>query len=284
MKIFTHVSVDLDAAGSVWAARKFIPGAEKAEVVFVSANWDGAEMQKGDYAVDVYAGGKGIKGTKEASGKTHSCFRLILERYALREDQLALRNLTAFIDAGDSTGNAIKALIPNTTAAEQKLLYSVSLGAVFSAVRQISPGNDAVAVEWLSRIFDHFLQAGLNQPISLEEAQCIPMRNAVAVAYNKRGAVQNALFEEHGARAIVYVDGNNLGILRHHDETIRMDHSAIRAVVEAAGETAEWFAHPAGFLFCRGARKAPAKTPSKVKPEDLAEAVRKALAEEDAKR
>ena len=30
MKIFTHVSVDLDAAGSVWAARKFIPGAEKA--------------------------------------------------------------------------------------------------------------------------------------------------------------------------------------------------------------------------------------------------------------
>lgn len=279
MKIYTHVSVDLDAAGSVWAAKKFIPGAYKAEVIFVPANWDGAGMKDSDIAVDIYAGGRGIKGTEESGGRTHSCFQLVLERFALREDKLALRNLAAFIDAGDATGNAIKVLAPNTTAAEQKLLNSVSLGAVFDAVKNIHSGDDAAVVEWLSKILDSFLQTGLQQPASLEEARRISVQDGVAITYNKWGAVRNALFEECGARAIVFVDGHNLGVIRHNDESVRMDHPAIRKVAEMAGEAAEWFAHPAGFLFCRGTRKAPAKTPSKVKPEDLAEAVRKALAD-----
>ena len=103
MKIFTHVSVDLDAAGSVWAAKRFIPGADKAEVVFVPANWDGTGMDNGDIAVDIYAGGKGVKGRVSPDGHTHSCFQTILERFALRADKLALCNLTAFIDACDST-------------------------------------------------------------------------------------------------------------------------------------------------------------------------------------
>jgi hypothetical protein len=56
-----------------------------------------------------------------------------------------------------------------------------------------------------------------------------------------------------------------------------MDHPEICAVVEAAGEAKEWFAHTAGFLFCRGSRKARAENPSKVKPRTLAEAAAKLL-------
>jgi len=82
----------------------------------------------------------------------------------------------------------------------------------------------------------------------------------------RKFATNGVLFEERGVRVIVYVDGNNLGVIRHGDESLRMDHAEICAVVEAAGETNEWFAHPAGFLFCRGSRKAPAENPSKVNP------------------
>ena len=77
-------------------------------------------------------------------------------------------------------------------------------------------------------------------------------------------------------------EATSLAVPRHYEETVRMDHPTIRAVVKTAGETAEWFAHSSGFLFCRGSRKAPVKTASKVRPEDLAEAVRKAMADKPA--
>lgn len=293
MIIFTHVSVDIDAVSSVWAARKFIPGAEKAKVVFVPANWDGAEMQKGDYAVDIYAGGRGIKGAKDSSGCTHSCFRTIVERYALREDQLALRDLVAFIDADDSTGNAFKALFPNTTTEEQKRLRSISVGIAFAAIKYQYGSDDNAVVERWSEMLDSILQMGRDKQIAMAQAREIPVVNGVAVVYNTPSMVRRMLSQEFGARMIVFVNKNTIGINRGEDEKLRTDHPAIRAVVETAGEQVsardggepgKWFAHPYGFLFCWGSNKAPAMTTSKVKPEDLAEAIRKALAEEDAKK
>lgn len=293
MKICTHVSVDIDAVSSAWAARKFIPGAEKAEIVFVPANWDGAEMEKGDYAVDIYAGGKGIKGAKDTDGRTHSCFRTIVERYALREDQLALRDLVAFIDADDSTGNAFKVLFPNTTKEEQYKLRSTSLGITFAAIKCKFGSDDNMVVERWSEILDGILFVGRDRQNAIDQAETIPVVGGVAIVYNMKSSVRRILFQGFGARMIVFVDNNIIGINRAEDEKTRTDHPAIRAAVEAAGEhvserdggeTGKWFAHPYGFLFCWGSRKAPAKTPSKVRPEDLAEAIRKALAEEDAKK
>lgn len=293
MKICTHVSVDMDAAGSAWAARKFIPGADKAELVFVPANWDGAEMEKGDYAVDIYAGGKGIKGAKDSNGRTHSCFRTIVERYALREDRQALRHLVAFIDAGDSTGNAFKAMFPNTTTEEQNRLHATSLGIVFAAIKCQYGTNDNLVVERWSEILDGILQMGRDEQKAIAQAREIPVVGGVAIVCNTPSTIRRILFQEFGARMVVFVNKNTVGINRAENEKTRTDHPAIRAVVEAAGEhvserdggePGKWFAHPYGFLFCWGSHKAPAKTASKVKPEDLANAVRKALAEEDAKK
>jgi len=82
------------------------------------------------------------------------------------------------------------------------------------------------------------------------------------------------------------VDGFNLGVLRtkrdrpaiicNDGSIFSADHSAIRAVVAEAGESMGsghefWFAHPAGFLFCHGSKKALAQVPSKVDPMKLIE-------------
>jgi len=75
------------------------------------------------------------------------------------------------------------------------------------------------------------------------------------------------------AMAIVYVDGMNIGVIRRDDVSTRMDHPRIREVVETAGEAGEWFAHPAGFLYCRGSRKAPATSRSRVTARELGEAM-----------
>lgn len=294
MKIFTHVSVDIDAASSVWAARTFIPGADKAEVVFVPANWDGKEMEKGDYAVDIYAGGKGIKGARDANGRTHSCFQTIVERYALREDRLALRRLVAYIDAEDATGNAIKVIAPNTTASEQRDIYAMTIGpAMFNVIKRLNPDDDVAVVNEMSRYFDGILQMGRDEQNAIAQAREIPVVGGVAIVYNMPSMVRRMLSQEFGARMVVFQNKNTVGINRAENEQVRTDHPTIRAAVESTGERVskreggepgKWFAHAYGFLLCWGSNKAPAMTPSKVNPEDLAKAVRKALAEEDAKK
>ena len=102
MRIFTHFNVDLDAVCSVWAAKQFVSGAAEATVEFRPANWDGAEMSEGDLAVDIAAGGRGMKGEKGENGIVHSCFASIVAGHASAEDRSALANLVRFVDAQDA--------------------------------------------------------------------------------------------------------------------------------------------------------------------------------------
>lgn len=156
------------------------------------------------------------------------------------------------------------------------------LNAVMRALQAAHPRNDAMVVERMSEILSGMLQAGRARQRAVAEVSEkteILSGGKVAIVTNAREfATNGVLFEDHGVRVIVYVDGHNLGVIREGSETLRMDHSEIRAVVETTGELSQWFAHPAGFLFCRGSRKAPAENPSRVNPRSLAEVVARLLA------
>lgn len=281
MKIFTHSNVDLDAVCSVWAAREFIPGAQSAAIEFHSANWDGSEMCEDDIALDMEAGGRGMKGEKGEDGIVHSCFASIVAKYASLADQSALANLVRFVDAQDSHGSAVKFLAPEASREAQDALAMTGLNAVVRALQAAHPRNDAMVVERMSEILSGMLQAGRARERAraeaAEKAEILP-GGAVAIVTNAREfATNGVLFEDHGVRVIIYVDGHNLGVIREGSETLRMDHTELRAVVEAADEMDEWFAHPTGFLFCRGSRKAPAENPSRVDPRSLAEVAARLL-------
>jgi hypothetical protein len=280
MKIYTHLSLDLDAVCSVWAVRQFIPGAKDAVVEFRPANWDGNEMADGDLAVDIEAGGRGMKGEKGEGDIVHSCFATIVAQYASPADQSALANLVRFVDAQDAHGSAVKFLAPEASREAQEVFAITSLNAVLRALQATHPRNDALVCERMSEILSGMLQLGRARERAKAEsdrAEVLPGGKVAIVTNAREFATNGLLFEERGVRVIVYVDGNNLGVIRHGDESLRMDHPEIRAIVEAVGETSEWFAHPAGFLFCRGSRKAPAKNPSKVNPRKLAEVAAKLL-------
>jgi hypothetical protein len=281
MKIFTHFNVDLDAVCSVWAAKQFIPGAQDAAVEFRPASWDGNGMAEGDIAVDIAAGGRGMKGEKGENGIVHSCFALIVAEYASSEDQLALASLVRFVDAQDAHGSAVKFLASEASAEAQATLAMTGLNAVLRAFQAVNPRNDAAVVEKMSEILSGMLQAGRARQRAQAEAdraEVLPGGKVAIVVNSREFATNGVLFEERGVRVIVYVDGNNLGLIRHGDESLRMDHAELRAVVEATGEADEWFAHPAGFLYCRGSRKAPAENPSKVDPRTLAKVAARLLA------
>jgi hypothetical protein len=280
MKIFTHFVVDLDAVCSVWAAKQFIPGAKDAVVEFRPANWDGNDMADGDLAVDIPAGGRGTKGEKGEGGIVHSCLASIVSQYASPADQSALASLVCFVDAQDAHGSAVKFLAPEASRESQAIFAMTGLNAVLRALQAMHPRNDAIVCDRMSEILSGMLQAGRARQRAAAEADKAEILDGgkVAIVVNSREfATNGVLFEERGVRVIIYVDGNNLGAIRHSDELLRMDHAELRAVVEADGEASEWFAHSAGFLFCRGSRKAPAENPSKVNPRTLAEVAAKLL-------
>jgi hypothetical protein len=286
MRVFTHFNVNLDAAASVWALRTFVPGTQTAKVVFVPANWNG-EMEDGDLAVDIDAGGRGMKGEHRDGGIVGSGLALIVDRYAPEGDQAALSHLIAFVDAQDAHGSAYKWLAPETNHEAQAVFSATGLNAVLRAFQARHPRNGELIVRRMSEIFDGILTAGRARQRGVIEADRAELigDGRVAITYNSDELSTPAVLHERGVEVIVYVkdDDNaghhNLGLARERSGTLRMDHVILRDLVEDSGEQiggggGEWFAHPSGFLLARGTRKAPCTYPkSKVNPRRLAEAV-----------
>ncbi len=279
-RIITHINVDLDAVCSVWAAMKFVPRADKATIEFYPANWDEMHKYTDEFlkeqlmVLDMDAGGRGLKGAKDADGTVHSCFASTVSRYGSDDEKSALEPLIRFVDAQDAHGSAVKFLAPEATQEAQEILSLTGINSVLRALQSTNPNNDLRIVHMMSEILDGMLKVGLSRQRAEKEAdraEILPGGNVAIVTNSREFGTHHVLFEKRGVKMIVYSDGYNLGIVRGDSgSTLRADDPQIRTIVEAAGELDEWFAHPAGFLFCRGSRKAPATTPSQVDPHELA--------------
>ncbi len=286
--IHTHCGVDLDACASVWAFRKFYNGARGASVKFHPANWNGAEMGENDVALDMVANGRGWKGAKDEDGTTHSCFADIVAKYAPLNEQRALKYLVRYVDIQDSLGAVVDRLAPNVDLEARSTLSANGLNSILWNYHGVHKGNDATVLSRMSEIFDGFLHRGLAYKRAMKEVErgteFFGNKKEVVVFCGSEEPAFGILFGR-GVRIIVYVDGYNIGIRRAMKEEFRVDHDALRAVILAAGEKTGdgeglWFAHPKGFLFCRGTvPKAPATSPSNVDPRELARVAAELLAE-----
>lgn len=267
-KIYTHLFIDLDAVLSVWAVKTFIKDYEDAEIVFVSANWNGDGLESGDIAVDIEASGKGFKGMQD-SDNVLSAFSGLIKKYASEEDQGILEPLARFADLQDTTGSVVSELIPSETEEIQKILKCANINVVLRALQRVHPNNDLLVCKRMFEIFDGILEMGRANKKAHREAERAEIIGKVAILRDsKEITATQILFYEKGVRVIVYVDGNNLGLIRHRKESLRMD--SIRDLIP---KEEKWFSHPSGFLFCWGSKKAPAQKPSKVNPKILAEAI-----------
>lgn len=281
MRIYTHVYVDLDAAFTTALYRDFVAPGQVDEIVFVPANWSGP-VPPDAVALDLNVG---IKGRQGEDGRVYSAFATVLEMCRPEIRQL-FADVAVYVDAQDSGGQPLGALLrnagvylPAATASALFSVHSVSLQGVLVALRAAGK-TDLDLVEFASTYL-RGLHAILSARLTAREeaARCATLHDGgrVAVVRNSANRTLNSHLFESGVEVIVYVDGHNMGLIRKDGCPVRMDHPLIAAVVETAGELDEWYAHPAGFLFCRGSRKAPAETPSRVSPDDLAGAVAQAL-------
>jgi hypothetical protein len=267
--IHTHVNVDLDAVASVWAFRR-IHDIRDSVVRFHPASWDGSGAKPEDVILDMDAADRGVKGDRDPDGTTHSCLALLVKG---TEFQDLLGYLVRFIDAQDSKGSAYKWLAPELDNQVSAVFSATGLNSVLRALQGVHRGDDAMVLSRMEEIFDGMLMAAKARRRASLDADRATLVGNVAISDSKEMATSGVLFER-GARAVVYIDGFSLGIVRSSDyPDFRMDANEIRDVVAEAREEAEWYAHPAGFLYCRGSRKNPVTTKSKVDPVVLAKAV-----------
>ena len=284
--IFRHVHPDVDAYSSTWAVIRYAPGAENAIICDKPAEWDGSGMKDCDYAVDIKAGGRGIKGELR-DNRRMSAFASVMEKYAPTEVLEAMAPFISWLEIQDSKGHVIDYLAPGISKEANQKLYFTSIQMVLLAVK--TELHDSIRVQkYMNVYFDGMLKIARSQlrdmrdfDALIKEGKRIKILHDGKVAINFIGkkSFSQILFEQ-GVFVVIYVSGNNLGLVREscpNGTKVRMDHDDIRSVVRQAGEDADnpndWYSHSSGFLYCHGSEKNPATTPSKVDPYKLAAAV-----------
>ncbi len=279
--LYTHIGPDLDAHLSCWLVRKFVPTMFNAQILYVGADWDGIGMKNGDMAVDVYAGSRGIKGIQDPDGTVHSCASYIASRYLRREDAEAIRDLVRFVDIQDAYGSVVNHLIKDASHEARRIFAANSIGAILRALEFTHPNDPHTVFSRMCEIFDGYLEMGRSNVRARLEASRVQLfaSGRVALVEGRKEKGINHILWGRGVEAIVYVDGFNLGVVRRGDGALlrdgtrfRADHPEIQKIVRMAEKTV-WFAHPKRFLYCRGSRKAPANSKSKVNPQELIEAI-----------
>jgi len=234
-------------------------------------------MNSEDCALDMEAGGRGFKGEKNEDGCVHSCFAWVINNYASPEDREALKYVVRFVDIGDSHGSVIDFLAPELDDDAQMVFNATGLNAVLRALQSthqvmFNPENNHIVLERMSEILFGMLKSGRARPRAAAEAERAELfgDGQVALTTNSREfGTNNVLFSQKHVRVVVYIDGYSLGITRDQRENVCLGDPRILALIEASGE--DWFKHSAGWLICRGSRKAPATSPSKVDPRRLVE-------------
>ena len=273
--IITHCNVDLDACASVWAVEKFVPGYYRdTHVSFVPANWRGTEGvdhtdPEGEaLAVDISAGIKGLN---------NCAFAKILWQWAPAEAQKALNPLVRYITAQDQTGCAEAELLGE----DGRFMAAYGLNAVLNSLRRCYRNDDVRIVKAMGDIFDGWYEGAEERiqaiPIAEEAARAATARGLAHVVVVPDGAPAgvNGILYDMGAKALVFQDGNNIGVIRSNKETFHLGDILRESGILPDGE--EWFSHPAGFLVAHGTRKAPATEHTSVDALSLARVVDDAI-------
>lgn len=309
MAIYTHMNPDLDAKASVWAVRLLaslgvLKGIDTSEVKLVPAHWSGEGLTERDIAVDIPAGGRGIKGEKLPGGKVLSCFVSLLMR-APEEVKDAISPLAEYIDRQGSSADAVYEILRarqfgimdstlNWNAISRHdvpaALRVASLDSILKAF-DLTAGSPEKSIEMASAIFDALYTALSSRSRAKQEVASARHFGPVALIENAKERATNAILFERGAKVVVYSDGHNFGVVRG-DERVPHLETLVRPLVEkyASSEVKEWFFHSEGFLACRGSRKAPQTTPSRLYAirekfaQDLANAITAAMEEEKGER
>ncbi|TAH37145.1 MAG: hypothetical protein EYC70_09195 [Planctomycetota bacterium] len=266
--LYTHLDLNVDAAASIWLWRR-AHSPDPWPVKTVPSTWDGSAIGPGDVALDMDAGGRGIRSRRNQDGSVSSCFHVILNEFLPEDGPLAeheelLRPLADILDAQRRDGNLTRLGFPPR--------YGIyGLTGTFLALK-LTCAQPEDLLDHFSRILDGFVRmAELSDEVG-RLAQEIEFIGDVAVILDQNHLGLHRAVFRRGARFLIFRDGNNLGILREARERAHLGR-----LLEGQIQEAGWFFHPRGHLAARGTRKAPAATASRYEAHAIARMLDAAL-------
>ena len=256
----------------------YIPSHKTSTIRLKNANWDGNGIRSGDIALDMHAGGHGIKGETDPDGTVHSCAATILNTFAPQIAQEALKPFIAYIDAHDAFGRAVSYLFPEMELDEARQFGSIAFGSIVLAIRNQNEHRIHETVRTVIKIFNGIIEKYQSKALARIDAKkaTILSEGRIALAMNLHHGVPSVLFAE-GAQFVIFVNGYRMGIIRAHGNTCPTSHPRVQQYVRKCKEESEWFAHTSGFLYARGTKKVVVKSPSSVDPHKLAQVLDDAL-------
>ena len=260
-RVYTHVSVDIDAVSSLWLLSRFLVPREEIEIVFVPANWNGDGFEAGDMAVDIEAGGRGIKGERDKNGFIHSSFASLLKRIKDQRARKILKNLASMIDQHDAFGQVKRG---------KSISSFIGLTIVLNSLKSYHKNNDKVVVSRMFEILDGLYQVSLSKNHFRENITNhleVVGKTALLISDGQKNFPIRSLFNR-GFEAVIYIDGYNMGLLVPAGQSVNQ--TELVEFIKKSGELDEWYFHPAGYMLARGTRKSPVITSSWVDPYELA--------------
>ena len=132
--IFTHRNVDIDAVLAIAAFQYNRPDWRRATINIVYANWAEIENVRYEVAIDLQAGGKGIKGELVGDSR-HSAFKMIVDTYGDKMHRKVLNPLTTVVDAHEVSGDAYGTILEGVDGRATRAIESSSIMAVYRALR-----------------------------------------------------------------------------------------------------------------------------------------------------
>ncbi len=290
--VYVHPYVDLDAAfsGAAFDLLALRPKRMRAQFFTIPPGSDGSDIPQNAIILDARVGGRGVKGEKDSAGVRHSCFKLIMQIFASEEIQEHLTRLITKVDDWDTYGYYKS--YEHLPEEAYEVIAEDGPHVTLSMARYRSQRDDIAVINEIrsylsARINDYYAKQQAYE--EAKEAELLPGGRVAIVWNKKRIGINRAVIRRYGCDAVVYVDGNNVGVRRARSIShLRMDEDVIRDVVRSAGELIReegggnsWFPHPGGYLFSHGTRKFPATEPTAVGPRDLAYAVDKLIREDE---
>jgi hypothetical protein len=298
--IISHEDPDIDSIFSTLAIIYFFLGIKdlikffqnsdwRDVIVLKPANWDGKGMGPNNIAVDIHAGGRGIKG-EIIEGKTYSAFNSVMSKYAPKEMNEALADFICYVDTFDSTGDVLKTLAGDymgNLSFAQDYMDILRTGSLESQIQGVKSYLRRYGHEGQKDLIAHYALPFLAQiKIAKQKIRAKEMYSSrvVSLLPDKKSPVcikmTDAPFEicdlafARGAEVMVFygqkIKGNEMmGVKRRPGSDFPVSHPRIMEVIKKKGE----FWYCCDHLIATGTPKGPPKFQTKVLVSSLCVAV-----------
>jgi hypothetical protein len=259
--VVTHVSVDLDAVAAIWLIKRFVPGWEEAESVFVSAGLtlDNELVDKNPNIIHVDTG-FGRFDHHQYNDYT-SATKLVFE-YLLKNNWInyqistPLERMIHFVNEID---HFAEANYPDATADKYEFLFPQIIDGL-----KITLKDDGKVVEISIHILDAVFQLFKNKVKAEKDLQKAlvfqsPWGKSVAIETNNEEALKLAL---KSGFSLAIRKSQDKGYVRIKTQPSKsLDLTSLYKKLKEADKKASWFLHISKNMLLNGSTKNPSSIP-----------------------